>query len=102
LEAVDHATWLASLGDDFAVPVVDQTGAPGELTLRLAAVTERRIDGGYATYRLEFSGPSTMPLDQGMITLRHGAHDEQALFVVPVGQAGDARTYEAVISEVSA
>lgn len=57
------------------------------------ALPGSRRDGG--GFRLEFAGPLTPQLGQGVFPFRIDT-DEFGIFIVPIGQSERARRYEAV------
>lgn len=86
-------TFTPHVGGDFTLP--------GGTTLRLAGASpagDGAAPGGRSPFSLLFCGPSDRPLDQGIHELTHPALGDLALFLVPVGRAGDELQFEAVFA----
>ncbi len=74
--------------------VVQAAGHNVPLALRAcqALPGSKRAGGGF---RLEFSGPLGPQLGQGVFAF-HIDHDQFGIFIVPIGETGRSRRYEAV------
>lgn len=87
---VTYDRLAALVGDD-----LEFTAAGGiTATLRVAAAEPNPPDvpGG----SVELHGPLTPALGQGTYPIRHAEHGSGLLFIVPIAQDEDARTYQAV------
>lgn len=74
---------------------------PDGTTLRLAGASpagDGAAPGGRSPFSLLFCGPADRPLAQGTHELQHATLGDLALFLVPVGRAGDELQYEAVFA----
>ncbi len=69
------------------VPLVLSAGHPGHAR-----------PGARAGFSLRFTGPREPPLEQRLYTLRHAELGELLLFLVPIAQDANGRTYEAVFT----
>lgn len=70
------------------------------MALRLEQVSLDSTGEGTRVYSfsLVFRGPSGKPLEQGMFRVTHPSIEPMDLFVVPVGEEGGERIYQAVFS----
>jgi hypothetical protein len=80
-------------GDSFTLVAA---GPDGEIEVPLVLRSARSNPGDHPGGALEFTGPVDVTLTQGTYPLRHDEIGAGPLFLVPVGQTPDARTYEAV------
>jgi hypothetical protein len=69
------------------VPLVLSAGHPG-----------RARPGARDGFSLRFTGPREPPLEQRLYTLQHATLGELLLFLVPIAQDANGRTYEAVFT----
>ncbi|WP_243057041.1 hypothetical protein [Nocardioides sp. SR21] len=77
------------VGEDLEITAAeDVTG-----TLRIARATPNEGGTGGTVVLV---GPSDPAFGQGTYPIRHAEHGEGVLFIVPVGDDGTQRTYEAV------
>lgn len=69
------------------------------VTLELrAAQPGRGRPGAREGFSLHFLGPRQPPLPQRLYTLKHAQLGELLLFLVPIAESTDGRTYEAVFT----
>ena len=99
---------LAQLrAEDFAVCVekpfdvaLEENAAP--ITQLTLISVEKRGDpvsiGDRVPFSLTFQGNLQVPLDQGLYWLKRSDFGVQGIFIVPMGQDEDSRTYEAIFS----
>ena len=91
--------FAACVGGDFEVA----TEANGALVTHLKLVSTAELGkpavlDGRVPFSLTFSGPADVPLEQGTYWFKRldfGAHE---IFIVPIGEKGNSRTYEAIFS----
>jgi hypothetical protein len=81
-----HAAFTRAEGEDFEL-------ADGVESLRLARVTDRRIQDGWESFSLIFEWPAEAARGQGLYTLQHRSLQELSLFLVPVGVSPDRPDY---------
>jgi hypothetical protein len=80
--------------------IVDPATGDVQLTMNLTkarqlpALTEEQP----TAFTLFMDGPSSTPLDQGTFMFRIGGFGDVPIFIVPVGQSGDIRTYQAIFN----
>jgi hypothetical protein len=89
-----HAAFKRAEGASFTL-------AGGPESLRLARVTDRRIQDGWESFSLIFEWPAKAARGQGLYTLQHRSLQELSLFLVPVGvspERPDYHLYEAAFS----
>jgi hypothetical protein len=96
---------LEQLARETFVPLVDSTFAVGDpgasaLGLRLAGIgaAGAGLPGHRVPFSLIFHGPLQPLLSQGIHRLLHPELGEIAIFLVPVGPAGQAMQYQAIFS----
>jgi hypothetical protein len=103
LAALTYETAKPLEGTAFQVELPDGTVVPMTLEEVLQNETrQRRRPRGHTPRREPFSlyfvGPASPVLPQAMYTFRGDTHTIEKLFIVPVGQDGDATEYEAVFT----
>ena len=90
--------------DDFAAclhtrfRVTLETGAP--LALELVTVSEMQTSAWQQSFSIVFQGPAARLIPQHIYKLVHEKLGELDLFLVPIGQQGDAILYEAVFNHL--
>jgi hypothetical protein len=103
LSTLTYETAKALEGTAFEIELADGTIISMKLDEVLPYETrERRRPRGHTPRRepfsMYFAGPPTPILPQAMYTFRHETHTIEKLFIVPIGQDGDATEYEAVFT----
>jgi hypothetical protein len=103
LTALTYETAKALEGSSFQIDLPDGTVVPMKLDEVLPFETrQRRRSRGPAPRREPFSlyfiGPAQPILPQATYTLRGQEQTFDKLFIVPIGQDGDATEYEAVFT----
>jgi len=103
LAALTYETAKALEGTAFQVELPDGTVVPLKLDEALPYETrQRRPTRGNAPRRAPFSlyfvGPASPVLPQAMYTFRGETETIERLFIVPIGQDGEATEYEAVFT----
>lgn len=103
LAALTYETAKALEGTAFQVELPDGTVLPMTLDEVLPFETRQRRGARSRTPRREpfslyFLGPADPILPQAMYTFRAGTQTFEKLFIVPIGQDGDATEYEAVFT----
>lgn len=82
---------LAGLvGDELELTAAEGVTA----SLRVAAADPN--PGAHPGGSIELTGPRSPAFDQGTYPVRHDAHGDGLLFIVPVAQDDTTRTYQAV------
>ena len=83
----------------FAV-ALEENGAPA-IQLTLVSVAEHGQPVGPAgrvPFSLTFDGPAETPLEQGTYWFTRSDFGTHGIFIVPIGQEGNTRAYEAIFS----
>ena len=103
LAALTYETAKALEGTEFQVELPDGTAVPMKLEEVLPYETRQRRRARGKTPRRDpfsvyFLGPVSPILPQAMYTFRGETETIERLFIVPIGQDGDATEYEAVFT----
>jgi hypothetical protein len=98
LEDLTHETFAGRVGEKFTITASD--GDTIELTLAEATLAPENYaaPGGRAPFSLIFHGPASPYAPQGTWALEHAELEGLALFLVPLGPAGDVMRYQAVFT----
>jgi hypothetical protein len=72
---------------------------PIPIELQLAEMTDTS-NAAIEQFSLIFTGPPSVPLQQGTYTLQHPVLGEQNIFMVPLGPQGALMRYQAVFSRL--
>lgn len=79
---------------------LEENGAPA-IQLTLVSVAEHGQPvgpAGRAPFSLTFEGASEVPLEQGTYWFTRTDFGTHGVFIVPIGEKGNTRTYEAIFS----
>ena len=86
----DPATYRRHIGSTFRID------GPDHVDLRLATVTDERVNGGVQQFSLFFHGPADRIVPQGTYAFQHDGLGPLMLFIVPVVGSNEQRiVYEA-------
>ena len=94
--SLTHEEFSKHAGTTFHAQVDENTNVP----LDLVNVTELKLYPQQEEFTLEFRGPATMFLEQGIRNIAHDQMGEFELFIVPVKQDAQGFYYEAVFNRI--
>jgi hypothetical protein len=91
--------FAACVGKTFEVSS-EENGAPlTQLTLQSTAeLGNPVVPEGRAPFSLTFEGPAEVPLEQGTYRFSRSDFGAHEIFIVPIGEKENNRTYEAIFS----
>ena len=99
LAEMKHKDFAELVGESFEV-AAEEDGAPvSQLKLASAAeLSQPAQPNGRIPFLLTFEGPAGFPLDQGTYWFKRSDFGPLGIFIVPVAESGNTRSYEAIFS----
>lgn len=98
LGAVTAEDFQPHVGKTFSVAASAETEPATTLTLVSAQQRGSAPEGFRAPFSLLFEGPAAVPLEQQTVWIEHPDFGGLSLFIVPIGQQGEKREYQAVFN----
>lgn len=104
LDQFSRASFAQHVGSTFRVTARDADGLETAVDLKLTE-TEDGVGNdpanGYECFSLTFTGPAARPLAQSTYPFSHAKMGKFDMFIVPIGQDKEIRTYEAVFTRLA-